>query len=98
MKKLNVYASGIGFFEQLIVAAGIDCLLTLGFFRGWRRRSGNHPFNHVLKFRALQSQIYRFCHTQLSHRLEILASQNHLAAFRAFGDAVVVCQSRLPKN
>ena len=86
MKKLNVCAVRNGLFEGLIIAGEIGFLFTLGFFRGWRRRSGNHPIYHVLKFRALQSQIYRFCHTQLSHRMQILASQNHLAAFPAFAD------------
>jgi hypothetical protein len=31
--------------------------LLLGFFRRWRRRSGNHPPNRVLEFDAVNSQV-----------------------------------------
>ena len=66
-------------FERLIISAGIGCFLTFCFFRGWRRRAGNHPLQNVLEFSTLQSQIFG-----LRHKKMIAQSANLRESKRSF--------------
>jgi hypothetical protein len=88
IEKTNKRAGETMVFERLIIAADFGRFFTLCLFGSGRRRSGNQPLHGGFKPQTVRGDEFCFRHTRLWHRLKICASQNHLAAFQAFVDAL----------